>query len=484
MKRFFCSIGIALVSIAIFTQNSDDALRYSVHKVRGTARSIAMGGAFGALGSDFSSLSINPAGLATYRSSELTVTPGFYFSGSSSRYFGKNTQDFNFRLNFNNWGMVLNFTPDNSVIKAFNIGLGYNRIADFNGRRMIAGDNPGSTYSDYMAGISNLYGLWDYDGTALFYEAYLIDNPGGGDYMIDSIYFDLSDQPVTEQRTSLLERGKINDWVFSAGININDILYLGTTVDIQMLKYSSEKVMREYDALERSFRYFTFNQNIDVLGEGYTGKIGAIVRPIPMLRIGVAYHLPTIFLIDEESTLSLTDSDNNYYDPLQIGAEFNVLESEYWVKKPFQLVGSIGVTIGKFLVLSGDIEYTDYSKMRMNNSDNDFDDENNYIKDVYRENVNVKAGAEFRYGGFYARAGGGFYGSPYKSYNVGSERISASGGIGFRNDNFFMDIGFEHMFYDFKELQYEVEIDNVLYSPEANIDIKEYNLLTTFGIRF
>jgi hypothetical protein len=41
------------LSISTKAQNEDDALRYSNTKFGGTARSTAMAGAFGALGSDF-----------------------------------------------------------------------------------------------------------------------------------------------------------------------------------------------------------------------------------------------------------------------------------------------------------------------------------------------------------------------------------------------------------------------------------------------
>ena len=41
----------------------------------GTARSMAMAGAFTSLGADLSSMSINPAGLGMYRHSDLSITP-------------------------------------------------------------------------------------------------------------------------------------------------------------------------------------------------------------------------------------------------------------------------------------------------------------------------------------------------------------------------------------------------------------------------
>ena len=45
----------------------------------GTARSMAMGGAFVSLGADLSSMSINPAGLGMYQHNELVLTPMMTF---------------------------------------------------------------------------------------------------------------------------------------------------------------------------------------------------------------------------------------------------------------------------------------------------------------------------------------------------------------------------------------------------------------------
>ena len=57
-----------------FGQYVDQALIFSQQNFGSTARSKAMGNAFGAIGGDFSSLSINPAGIGIYIRSEVTGT--------------------------------------------------------------------------------------------------------------------------------------------------------------------------------------------------------------------------------------------------------------------------------------------------------------------------------------------------------------------------------------------------------------------------
>lgn len=59
MKKIMI-IGILLAgSLLAKAQNEVDALLFSQSVYQGTARSMAMGGAFGALGADFSALSTN-----------------------------------------------------------------------------------------------------------------------------------------------------------------------------------------------------------------------------------------------------------------------------------------------------------------------------------------------------------------------------------------------------------------------------------------
>lgn len=77
MKRriTIASILFAVMSIGLGAQNVTDALRFSENEYYGTARSVAMGNAFTALGGDLGSVSINPAGSAVQNYSQITLTP-------------------------------------------------------------------------------------------------------------------------------------------------------------------------------------------------------------------------------------------------------------------------------------------------------------------------------------------------------------------------------------------------------------------------
>ena len=97
------SLGTATVSVA---QDWTDALRYSYLSASGTARSMGIGGAEGSIGGDFSGLSVNPAGIAIYKSSDIMFTPSMKLNTVTSTYLNNNTTNNNSQFNFNNAGVV------------------------------------------------------------------------------------------------------------------------------------------------------------------------------------------------------------------------------------------------------------------------------------------------------------------------------------------------------------------------------------------
>ena len=71
MKRSIIITGLLFLTYILTAQYAEDALRFSQIYYQGTARSMAVGGAFGALGGDLSVLSTNPGGIADFRNTKL-----------------------------------------------------------------------------------------------------------------------------------------------------------------------------------------------------------------------------------------------------------------------------------------------------------------------------------------------------------------------------------------------------------------------------
>jgi hypothetical protein len=103
---------------------------------------------------------------------------------------------------------------------------------------------------------------------------------------------------------------------------------------------------------------------------------------------------------------------------------------------------------------------------------------NDYFNEDYKPVVNFKAGGEVRFGFFSLRAGGGYYPSTSSSDKMfeKSDHLEFTGGIGFREKVFYMDMGFSTLMHD--------ETYNLYYSNMADIKTNRYRLITTFGCRF
>ncbi|MEK7255726.1 MAG: hypothetical protein AAB316_13335, partial [Bacteroidota bacterium] len=146
MKYIICLILIILSLQTGTSQNLSDALRYSTLEVGGTARTVGIGGAIGALGADFSVLSTNPAGLAAYRASEFTFTPGIEYATVSAGFeeTGDFSEDDKLNFNFSNIGLVFATNPLDSKWKTSVFGIGLNRLASFHQNVFYEGITPGS----------------------------------------------------------------------------------------------------------------------------------------------------------------------------------------------------------------------------------------------------------------------------------------------------------------------------------------------------
>ena len=117
MKKYILSALVIAISTGVWAQNEQDALRFSQTMHGGSARTISMGGAFGALGGVFGALSINPAGIAIFRQGEFSFTPSFSNIGSEANYLGTRISDSQYKMGFNQFGFVIPLKSRNFKVK-------------------------------------------------------------------------------------------------------------------------------------------------------------------------------------------------------------------------------------------------------------------------------------------------------------------------------------------------------------------------------
>lgn len=480
-------------SYLLIAQGEIEALRYSYTTHGGTARYVGMGGAFGALGGDFSSLSTNPAGLGTFKTSRFMFSPVFRMNTAESEYRGDITPNEVASLNVNNFGLGFVLKPyDSDAVgwKSVAFGIGYNKLRNFNNEYIIKGYNNESSYLD-QAMLKSDYNHPDVISELDYhiFNAYLTDTVEGSGYLYTH---PLLNNYSINQSKKIRTRGGIGEYVFSLGGNYEDKLYIGASFGLQSIRYIEETVYSEESELT-DLESYSFEENISTEGSGFNFKFGFIYKPANFIRIGAAFHTPTFYTIRDIYSVKT----KSYWRAPPVSGEYldyasesdGELEFSYELYTPMRVVTSAAVVLSKYLILSADYEYLNYGRARLRAEDEDFEVENDVIKNVYQAGHNIRFGGEVRLGGVYLRAGSAYYSSPFADITEYNQAIkTVSFGAGIRSGRTFFNIGYQHSFYD-KNLQlyeYYDLIDGSIqnFKEISNIKTTEDNIVFTLEYYF
>jgi len=487
MKRLLMLITLTATVLSLHAQNEVDALRYSRLSVVGTARYSGLGGAFGALGADFSTLSVNPAGIGFYRSSEFSITPSFNIGSTQSAYLGENGKDSRTNFSLGNVGFVSVMdagNPKTSSIRKVMFGFGINRVNSFNNRVIINGFNNNNslltTYIDDAYGQtpdqltnSDFIATYGY-GPKLAYDANLIFN----DTTDNTVYYaDMPNGGVTQRKT-IESWGSMNEMELSMGANILDKFYIGGTIGVPFIRYFEETNYTEEDTKNQNdyLNSFRYSESLSTTGTGINFKLGIIYKPVEFIRIGAAIHTPTYFDKMSDAWSSKMTGYFNYGSEQSSSPQSSY---DYSLTTPFRAIGSVAFIFGKFGLLSADYEFVDYSGARLRASDYDFYNENNAISNKYRSTGNLRIGTEWKYAQFSFRGGYGIEGDPYKNGVNSSVGHSYSLGLGLREKTYFLDLAYTH-----SKRAEDYYIYDPSYVDASRNNILSDNVLLTFGVRF
>ena len=400
-----------------------------------TARSAAMAGAMTSLGADASSLSINPAGVGMYRTNELTFTPMMSFTRAknNAQPFEGNSKN---RFAVGNFGVVVKLRESSTGVTAINMGLSYNRLADYNYKYSFsnAGVAGNASIADVYAGQLAASGItsaqlkqnydnfgnfrWShydptYWGAILGYKTGLVGDTSGAwgrDMVVPNA--------AVDNFTTVESKGRADEWVWSLGINFNSKFYLGMSLGASTI--SQEKHIYYGEGYRYSnnpqqnycMEYFNYDQITQMKGTGINFKIGAIYRPIESLRIGIAFHTPTYYNVTYKYQGGMTSqvkainnvdgytvNSQGYIDPpFSEQTELLIDDGDYsWrFTTPTRLMVGASYTVAKQLILSVDYERDWYNTMRMKNSPYG-PLYKGFIKDEFKGSNTLRAGAEWRF---------------------------------------------------------------------------------------
>lgn len=435
----------------------------------GTARSMAMAGAFTSLGADLSSMAINPAGLGMYRRSEISITPLMTFQRSvnSANEFNSNSKN---RFSIGNFGFTANVYQGTGPLVSVNIGFGYNRLQDLNYQYSYYTTGNLSSIADVFSDMLQYSGVNRDEITGSFNWRNFYPNLWGSILGYKAGYTDqvngrwqptwIGNNADIGNYTTVVSSGSVGEYDISAGINLNNKIYIGATFGIQSLHqrksyyYGEDYMYSDNNTdpnLDYQLLYSDFNQEVILDGAGVNFKLGMVYRPTHNLRIGFAFHTPTYYWVDQQyqaftnSGVQINNPDNpegikpnpdgNYSPILE-----NMGDADWSFTTPARLMFGISYAFGDRGVISVDYERDWYNGMRMKN--NPYGYRNDVYNDTFRADYKganiVRIGAEFKPLPFLAiRAGFGYMGSMLQHENritnspQAKQMLYGSGGLGF-----------------------------------------------------
>jgi len=481
-------IALAAVSNTSFAQYAKDAVRFSTFQTGSTSRIKAIGNAGTAVGGDLSSISGNPAGLGYFTHSELSITPEFDGNTNKATYLGQTSSATDNSVNLSNAAIVfysrLNTPPGHDKTKGWlslNFGMAYNRTNNFYEGVQYGAKNNNNSIADYYAKLANDLGIGSDNLQAWAFDQKLIDAYGGGSnytYKGNAI-------PGVQQVGNITRVGGQSAYDFSVGANYSNKLYLGFGFGITELRYKSTNsfnetgtasVLENNVAVNRNFNS-TYTQYQNTKGEGFNARLGIMYKILESLRVGAVITSPTFIKVDDSFSEGLkTDIANNgnfSNGPQEYPLTYNM-------RTPFKAAGGLSVFIGKFGFITGDVEYVDYASIHISSND---DYTNSYdqgiIENNYKSTVNIHTGAEIKVTGAFALRGGyAIQGSPLKTNGIATK--IATGGLGYRFANYYVDATYVHLNGRQTILPYDIGDT----TPSAIANATNNNFFLTIGFRY
>lgn len=467
-KIFFLFITGLTVSVS-FSQEVSDAMRYAQDNITGTARFRAMGGAFGALGGDLSSLTINPAGSAIFTNNQAGITFSNQNIKNNSNYFGTQTSDKENSFLLNQAGAIFVFNdhnPNNNW-KKIAIGATYENTNNFNNEVFSAGENSRNSIDKYFLTYANGIPLGDitripyrdqfYDEQQAYfgYKGYVINPVTNTDENTQYV----SAVPALTPGKSYYQENEIYTSGYNAKVSFNistsykDRIYFGANLNAHITDYRRSTSFYEDNEqpleARETISNLRFNNNLYTYGNGFSFQLGAIAKVTDALRLGLAYESNTWYELYDEVSQSLSTTRQAQGGPLKNETVnpniINVYDS-YTLQTPAKYTFSGAYVFGKSGLISIDYAIKDYSNTKYKpTNDPGFRGLNTDMSNQLTTNNEVRIGAEYKIERLSLRGGYRYEGSPYKNKTTIGDLNSYSAGLGYSFGGTKIDLAYSYL---------------------------------------
>ncbi len=395
-KTLIAALAIGAPAL-LSAQSAVDANALSQTEFRGTARSMAMGGAFTALGGDLSTLNQNPAGIGVYRRSEIGVTLDISPRKITSQTESNKESMSKTKVYCNNFGYVGTARLD-GIMRTFSWGASYNRVASFDRRYSAYNARANASVSNYIASFTdapesdlnfgdnyNPYLDSNQDWLSILaYNSYMINPKAGGGYQGLR-----NDKTVNDALTDVHETGYVDEYAIDFGGNVGNVVMWGigfgiTDLNFNQTSYYSESMEnatvptetttpggQTIGELRNGNAGTTLTNYRNITGNGFNLKLGVILKPISEFRVGFAIHTPTWHHL---SSSSYAVADYSYFNPAAAESESNPMAGveetddayyNFHLNSPWKMMIGAAAVLGNQAIVSLDYERQAYDNTKI-----------------------------------------------------------------------------------------------------------------------
>ena len=409
MKQFLTFVALAAITFTSYSQSlgyTDLGILFGQDNNYGTSRFNAMSGAFGALGSDISSIGINPAGAAVATTSKFSITLGNKKTDINANYYNNTTNSLNDSFSISQAGAILTFdTNRNRDWNRFAMSFNYRLKNDFNENFSINGNSGEAFYNVHPNDTAD--------------PQIEFNNAQGQNF-----------QNNLKGESSVMSMG------FSAAHQ--NKLFVGATLNIHNTRFSQINYLDEINQdINGNELTVLLDQDTFIESSGFSLGLGFIYKLHQNFRIGLAYETPTwrqevIEDFVEDYSTKVTGI-NDFSERL------NQLVA-YSLRTPGKLTASGAIIFDKQGLISLDYTYKDYRNTKF--TSNGFNDANNSFTTDYRATHTVNIGTEWRFDRMSLRAGYHYEQSPLLNALDNDNLKGYSAGLGYNFGNLKFDLAY------------------------------------------
>ena len=421
------------------------------------------------------------------------------------------------RMSYDQAGIVYPIKMGNGSMRFFNVGFNYHKRKNF--KSLIGADQllaNGASQTWEMTDVSSYWGGTD-KGTPLSNAGYhLYEKSGEVD---DSGYEQYNVYNGVNNSYRKWVTGGIQQYDFNMSTNISDRYYFGITFGVYNVDVDSYSGYMENLALNdgTSVGDYLLTNARSLSGNGIDFKFGTIIYPIEgsSFRVGLSFSTPVWYSLTANCTSQIysTIGGTKYDYRTEVG------DHDFNIRTPWKFNISAGGTIGNFLALDAEYEYSDYSSASLSYDDgyDEWSWGGNQTKDrelnreasKYLKGVStVRLGAEAKLDyGLSLRLGYNYVSTPIKSnalqnqfinsasidYNTSTNYVNLGDinrytvGLGYKAKHFYTDFAWQYQqqsgdFYAFTTQRGNPSETNE--APCTKLKLDRSQFLLTLGYKF